>query len=132
MTDSAAARAAAKHVLVVEDEAVSALALQCALERAGHRVVAVVDRGEDALRRVAGERVDVALMDVRLKGEMNGLEAARRLRDDHGIPSIFLTAYGVDEFHRLHHDPPQPLLLLMKPVMDDELRRALAQVFGPA
>ncbi len=123
-----------RRILVVEDEAVSALALQYAVERAGHRVVAVVDRGEAALDVAAAEAPDLALMDVRLKGEMNGLEAARLLQERHAIPSIFLTAYGLDEFQRLDHDgAPEPLVVLMKPVLDDRLQEALEQVLpaGP-
>lgn len=84
-------------VLVVEDEAVVALDLKDRLVDLGYSVPAFVSSGEEAIRRAAEEQPDLVLMDVRLKGEMNGIEAAEVIRDRFNIPVVYLTAFADDD-----------------------------------
>ncbi len=85
------------RLLVVEDEAVVAIDVRSHLKRLGYDVVGVADSGEEACRQAAEQRPDLVLMDVRLKGAMDGIEAGRRIRTELGLPVVFLTAYADDE-----------------------------------
>ncbi len=85
------------RILVVEDEAVVAIDVRGHLERLGYEVVAVADSGEEACRLAAELAPDLVLMDVRLRGEMDGVEAGGQIRDELGLPVIYLTAYADEE-----------------------------------
>ena len=87
----------ALNVLVVEDEAISAMAISDMLEDAGCRVRGVVHSGEDSIAMAARTGLDFVVMDIRLKGEMNGIEAAARLRERFDLPIVFTSAYSADE-----------------------------------
>ena len=86
-----------KRILVVEDEAVTAMDLKSNLVRLGYEVPAVVSRGEDAIRAAAEVAPDLVLMDITLDGPMSGIEAAAEIRKSHGIPVVFLTAHADPE-----------------------------------
>lgn len=81
----------ADKVLVVEDEAITALDLKLSLEDLGYEVVATVDNGQDAINVAVEERPDVVLMDINLKGDMTGIEAAAKIVE-FSIPIVYLTA----------------------------------------
>lgn len=83
----------AARILVAEDEAIVALEVAELLREIGHEVVAVVASGEDAVARSAELRPDLALLDLHLRGALDGIEVAERLRPL-GIPVLFLTAFG--------------------------------------
>src|SRR5262245_8718542 len=80
-------------VLVVEDEHLVALDIELRLERMGH-VPTVVYSGEDAISVAAETRFDLVLMDIKLKGPIDGIDAARRLRAAYDLPIVYLTAYA--------------------------------------
>lgn len=82
------------QILVVEDEGIVAMDIRETLLGFGYRVPACVASAEEALEQVARERPDLVLMDIRLQGEMDGLEGARLLRERHGVPSLFLTSHA--------------------------------------
>jgi CheY-like chemotaxis protein len=81
-------------ILVVEDETIIALDLQILLESFGFDVYGPVPSGETSLKAASFFRPDVVLMDVKLKGKMSGIEAARIIYNHLNIPVIYLTAYG--------------------------------------
>ncbi|WP_292935948.1 EAL domain-containing protein [Noviherbaspirillum sp.] len=81
-------------ILVVEDEAIVALDLQLQLEEMGYTVCGVADTGEDAVERAWKLRPNLILMDIVLKGAMDGIEAAEQISHGLQIPVIFLTAYS--------------------------------------
>lgn len=85
------------RVLIVEDEAISALALEQNLEHMGYEVVGMAVSGEEAIAKAITEYPDVVLMDIVLKGEMDGIEVARRIREKVDAAVIYLTAYSDDE-----------------------------------
>ena len=107
------------QVLVVEDEGVVALDIQSRLAKLGYTVLAVVDSGEEAVRKATEVRPDLVLMDVRLKGEMDGVEAAERIRADLDIPVIYLTAYA-DEPTVQRAKVTEPFGYLRKPLVERE------------
>jgi DNA-binding NarL/FixJ family response regulator len=81
-----------KRVLVVEDEAIIAKDLERILRTYGYDVVGLASSGEESIRQAEVSRPDVVLMDIRLKGEMTGIEAANQICDTLHIPVIYLTA----------------------------------------
>lgn len=82
------------RILVVEDEAIIAADLEQSLRRLGHAPVGTAASGAQALMLVEQERPDLVLMDIRLKGQMDGVEAARRIREAHAIPVVYLTSHS--------------------------------------
>jgi AmiR/NasT family two-component response regulator len=82
------------RILVVEDEALVALDLEEQLVRLGYEVAGVVDSCAAAIERAREATPDLVLMDIHLRGEPDGIEAAERLRDEPGVPVVFLTAFA--------------------------------------
>lgn len=85
-------------ILVVEDEAIVATEIQYTLRGLGHDVPQVASSGEDALQIVARRRPDLVLMDIRLQGELDGIETAARLREQSDVPVVYLTANSEDAY----------------------------------
>jgi DNA-binding LytR/AlgR family response regulator len=81
------------NILVVEDESIVAKDIQVCLKKLGYEVVGVESSGEAAIQRAEEVHPDLVMMDIMLKGEMSGIEAADRIRKSQDIPVIFLTAY---------------------------------------
>ncbi|WP_296795024.1 response regulator [uncultured Methanobrevibacter sp.] len=80
-----------ERILIVEDEAITALDLKYSLEELGYEVVGTVDTGQDAIDTANETVPDVVLMDIKLKGDMEGIEAAAVISKSN-IPIIYLTA----------------------------------------
>jgi CheY-like chemotaxis protein len=87
---------ARKKILVVEDELIVASDIQSNLIRMGFDVPEIIDTGEDAIRMAGELKPDAILMDVLLKGKMNGITAAGIIRERYGIPVIYLTGQSDD------------------------------------
>ncbi len=81
------------RILIVEDEAIIAKEMENQLQDLGYEVTSIVDTGEKAIERAEEDKPDLILMDIRIKGEMDGIEAAEEIRNRFGIPDIFSTAY---------------------------------------
>jgi len=84
---------ATTNVFVVEDEKIVSKDIQMSLKKLGYNVVGTADTGEKAIEESLLTKPDVILMDIMLKGEMNGIEAATEIRKQMDIPVIYLTAY---------------------------------------
>lgn len=113
-----------KRILVVEDEALVALYTQELLEDAGHTVVGLAATGESALALAARERIDLALLDIRLPGGMDGIAVGEALRTRHGIPVIFISG-TLDCETLARTSSVQPVACLQKPVRPGELLSAV-------
>lgn len=114
---------ASARILVVEDEHVVGLDLQVRLTRMGHSVV-VAHSGEEAIEQVARSPFDLVLMDIRLKGVVDGIEAARRIRGSFDVPIIYLTAYA--DNHTVERARfTEPYGYILKPFQERELRAAI-------
>ncbi|HKJ86025.1 MAG TPA: response regulator [Spirochaetia bacterium] len=85
------------HILIVEDELIVAHSIQMRLELHGYAIDGIAKSGEEALQLLESVIPDLILMDIRLSGEIDGIDAAERIRRDHQIPVIFLTAYSDDQ-----------------------------------
>ena len=91
-------------ILIVEDESITALDLKFTLEELGYNVIDITDNGQDAINIAAETSPDLTIMDINLKGEMNGIEAAKKL-SELNLPVIFLTAYtDEDTFNKIIND----------------------------
>ena len=88
------------RILVVEDEFITATDIQNNLKGMGYEVPAVADSGEEAIRKARELRPSVVLMDITLKGKMNGIEAAKQIRERFDIPVIYLTAHSDESTFR--------------------------------
>jgi len=115
------------RILIVEDESIVQLDLQTRLRRLGYAVVGVAARGEEAVAKAAELVPDLVLMDVRLNGPMDGIEAARRIRSERLIPIVYVTAYA-DSFDPVMSEPLRPRL--SKPFRTPELQAAIAQALA--
>lgn len=82
------------RIAIIEDQSVVAEDLRTTLQDGGHEVVAVYDSGENALIGLLAHEVDLALVDVILRGKMPGTDLAERLHADYGIPVVFVTAFS--------------------------------------
>ena len=82
------------RILIVEDEFLIFEDLKYKVERFGHAVVAHATSGEAPSSKASNTKPDLVLMDVRLTGTMNGIEAARLLRERHPVPVVYVTAHG--------------------------------------
>ncbi|MDD5095407.1 MAG: PAS domain S-box protein [Dehalococcoidia bacterium] len=112
------------RILVVEDEAIVAKDIQNRLKHMGYDVPSVAHTGEDAIRYAGETLPDLILMDIRLKGQMDGIEAAERIHDRWDIPVIYLTAYS-DEKTLERAKATTPGAYLSKPFEDRDLRIAI-------
>lgn len=108
------------RILVVEDEMIVAMAIKKSLKNLGYDVVGHTTRGEDAILKAGELRPDLILMDIRLKGEMDGIDAAGRIKSLYDIPVIFLTAHSdLDTMQRAIK--AEPAGYLVKPFNEREL-----------
>ncbi len=113
-----------EKILVVEDDAVARLDIQAALERAGYAVVGIAVSGGEAIQQAETLQPDLVLMDIRLEGAMDGVEAANEIGRRFDIPIIFLTVYTDDETLNWAK-VSGPFGYLLKPVDHAELKSAI-------
>lgn len=111
-------------VLIVEDEPIVALDLKQEVEQLGCEVVGVAESAEEALVAVELCRPDLALLDVRIAGSMDGIQTARMLRGGYRIPAVFLTSYS-DETTIARAAREMPYGYLTKPFQSCELKATL-------
>lgn len=113
-----------EKILVVEDDAVARLDIQAALDRAGYMVAGMAASGREAIDMADRLLPDLVLMDIRLEGEMDGVEAANEIVQRFDLPIIFLTVYADDETLRWAKISG-PFGYLLKPVDHKELKSAI-------
>ncbi len=112
------------RILVVEDESIVAMDVQDRLAELGYEVIGAADRADDALALVAAEHPDLVLMDIRLKGEIDGIAAAEEIRERWRIPVIYLTAFSEDSTLQ-RAKVTEPFGYIIKPFEDREIQAAI-------
>ena len=115
------------RILLVEDEILIAEDARILLERMGYLVVGTTRSGPEAVEEEGELRPDLILMDVRLQGGMNGVEAARRIRSQVDIPIIYVTAQVSVLASSENGDR---CTCLAKPFSPNQLRAAIEAVLG--
>ncbi|MDZ7261538.1 MAG: PAS domain S-box protein [candidate division KSB1 bacterium] len=111
-------------VLVVEDENIVAMDIQNTLKKLGYVVTAIASSGEEAIQKAAETQPELVLMDIVLKGSMDGVAAAEQIRARFNIPVIYLTAYA-DEDTLQRAKITEPFGYILKPFNDRELHTAI-------
>jgi PAS domain S-box-containing protein len=107
-------------ILVVEDEGIIAESLRRTLISLGYHVLEPVARGDLAVEAAVTSRPDLALVDIKLSGDMDGVQAAERILAQVDIPIVYLTAFSDDAFLK-RAQRTDPYGYLVKPVQDKEL-----------
>ena len=113
-----------ERILIAEDDGIIAARLRGFLTKLGYVVPVVVASGEEAVQQAAAVRPELVLMDIRLAGDLDGIEAGGQIRTGLGIPLIYLTAY-MDDTLLQRAKRTEPYGYLVKPVQDRELRATI-------
>jgi CheY-like chemotaxis protein len=119
----------AATILVVEDEMIVALDLQYTLERMGFIVVGIASSGREAIRLAAVSQPNVILMDIQLKDDMDGVEAARQIGMHSETAIIYLTAQA-DKSTLQRVEQTGHATLLFKPFSESVLQTSIEEVLG--
>ncbi|HZI52675.1 MAG TPA: response regulator [Chitinophagaceae bacterium] len=111
-------------ILVVEDEMIIAAKISMHLTNLGYEVTGILPRGEEALLGIEENKPDIVIMDIRLKGDMNGIDTAIRMQKNTDIAVIFLTA-NADEGTFNKAKAAKPHAFISKPYKQLDLQRAI-------
>jgi two-component system, cell cycle sensor histidine kinase and response regulator CckA len=112
------------RISIVEDEVIIAKDIEVCLQNMGYAVASVVNTGEEAVKMANQEHPDLILMDIQLKGRMDGIETAELISSNLDIPIIFLTAYD-DEKKLERAKSVMPYGYILKPFQDKNLKIAI-------
>ncbi len=115
---------AVARIMVVEDQNIIAMDLKSRLMALGYLVPATFAYAEEAVAQCAAVAPDLVLMDIRLRGALDGIQAAALLRAQHDLPVIYLTAHS-DEQTLRRAQPTAPYGYMLKPFEDRELQMAI-------
>ncbi|MEY4330631.1 MAG: hypothetical protein RL609_1379 [Bacteroidota bacterium] len=116
-----------KKILLVEDDEIIAFLHRHFAEKCGFEVIDTVDNGRSAIQETKDLNPDAVLMDIRINGEMDGIEAAMKIREFSNTPIIFLTGNS-DENTLNRAKEAGSVGYLVKPVRHEELCALLAQI----
>ena len=112
------------EILIVEDEWIVAEDIKRSLQHHGYTVSNIIPSGEEALEMVEEKRPDLILMDIMLKGDMDGIEAASQIHSRFDIPVVYLTAYADEKvLHRAKYT--EPFGFILKPFEERELNSSI-------
>ncbi len=111
-------------ILIVEDEMIIAANLSLQLTGLGYDVVGIIPRAEEALVHLRQQQPDILLLDINLKGELDGIDMAREMLNHHHIPIIYLTANS-DAANFERAKATNPYAFISKPFKKVELQRAI-------
>lgn len=118
-----------KKILIVEDEILIGMMLAQTIAEVGYQVCEVVTTGEEALKAVQAEQPDAVLMDISLNGIMDGIDAAKRIKEKQDVPIIFFTGYQDKSLvERAMKTNPFAILDKMGPM--DDILATLERVFA--
>jgi DNA-binding NarL/FixJ family response regulator len=109
-----------RRILIVEDEAVTSVMLEKTLKELGYEVVGSAFDGSEAINLVKEKKPDIVLMDIRIQGEMDGIETAKKIYQQFNVPIIYLTAHSDDDTIRRAVESG-PFGYLIKPFKEREL-----------
>jgi Response regulator containing CheY-like receiver and SARP domains len=115
-------------ILIVENDSNTILDLKTILSNLGHKIAFVASSGEEAIQKAGSLNPDLILIDIKLKGEMSGVEAAEKITDLYEIPVIFLTIFIKNcliKSFRL----PEDAIILSKPIKQEHLEYGISRAF---
>jgi two-component system cell cycle sensor histidine kinase/response regulator CckA len=124
VSDLVTTEPSAATIVVVEDESIIAADIQRILVGYGYRVPPPVSTAEEAIEAVESHHPDLVLMDVNLRGDRDGIDAAARIRERFGVPVVYLTSFS-DEPTLARAKKTLPFGYVIKPFSERELRTAI-------
>jgi len=116
------------NILVVEDDSNTILDLSTILVELGHRVVSVVSTGEEAIQKVRDLNPDLILINIKLKGQISGVEAAKKIENLYKIPIIFIIVFIKNCLNK-SLQLPEDAIVLSKPINKDHLEYCILRAF---
>ncbi len=111
-------------ILIVEDESIVAMGLKQDLKKIGYNVVGIAPSGRQAIKQAEKQDPDLILMDIKLKGKMDGIQAAKKILEQYDMPIIYLTAYGDDKTLQ-RAKITEPYGYIIKPYKERDLKVSL-------
>ena len=117
------------RILIVEDEMVIGANISLQLSKFGYEVTGIIPRGEEALVHVRENQPDIVLLDINLKGSIDGIQTAEIMQKEHDIPVIYLTA-NADDAHFNRAKATHPYAFISKPYKSLDLKRAIELTAG--
>lgn len=111
-------------IIIAEDEKIVAKDIENKLKKSGYDVLGVASTGKDLLDKVSESLPDLVLMDIKLDGDMDGIETAAKLKDGYEVPVVYLTAYA-DKMTLKRIDETKPGGYVLKPFKLSELRQSI-------
>ncbi|PKL89670.1 MAG: two-component system response regulator [Ignavibacteriae bacterium HGW-Ignavibacteriae-2] len=118
-----------EKIFIVEDESIVLMEIRYRLQSLGYQIAGTSSRGEEAIKKIIQCKPDLILMDISLKGEMTGLEAAKILKREIDTPIIFLTAYA-DEDSLKKVKELEPNYFLLKPFGEIEFQESVRKALN--
>ena len=115
------------RILIVEDDMIIASNISLQLSKLGYEVTGIESRGEEAINHAKENRPDIILMDINLRGKIDGIETATAIQIEHDIPLIYLTA-NTDEVSFQKAKETHPYAFISKPFNKINLERTIALV----
>jgi two-component system, response regulator PdtaR len=112
------------RILVVEDEPNVAEVMRARLESFGHVVCSIVSSGKDALNAMEHRHPDIVMMDIKIKGDMDGIESASLIRAQFDVPIIFITSFADDKLLK-RAQITDPFGYIIKPYEGKQLKVAV-------
>lgn len=112
------------RVLVVEDEVLIGMEIEQSLRSLGYDVISLVDTGDEAIRKTEETRPDLILMDIRIKGDKDGIDTAEIIKNRFGTPVVFSTAY-LDQERIERAKITMPFGYVLKPIQEREFKVTL-------
>lgn len=111
-------------ILIVEDEMLIAANIALQLKNLGYKINGMITKGEEVLPFIKNDIPDIILLDIHLKGKMDGIETAKQIQQQYSIPFIYLTA-NADNFHFNKAKETKPQAFISKPFKKLDLQRAI-------
>ncbi len=111
-------------ILIVEDEAITALDIKSSLKKLNYEVVDILSSGEEVLEKLPSLNIDLVLMDIKLKGELDGIQTTAYIKQNYSIPVVYITSF-TDKETLKRARITQPSGYLIKPIQETELNSAI-------
>ena len=115
------------RVMVVEDEGIVSIDIRNILKKLGYLVSAIAFSGEEAILKAEENPTDLILMDIGLKGKIDGIQAAKEIRRRNKIPIIFLSGFADDNTLKKALEA-DPVAYLLKPINEEELKETIQRI----
>ncbi|MBS1651298.1 MAG: response regulator [Bacteroidetes bacterium] len=116
------------NIFIVEDESIVAKDIQNSLIKLGYSVIGISNNGKDAIEKITELQPDLVLMDIMIKGDLNGIDVTEKIKETHNIPVIYLTAYA-DESTLSKAKITEPYGYILKPFKEIDLHSTIEMAY---